>query len=178
MCSAKGLDTLVDAFGLIKQNEKLKNAKLKIIGGKTKGDIDFINKMEKKLAAVGVPGDVEFISEFNEQRRAEFLNSISVMSVPEKKAVAYGLYALESMASGVPVVQPNTGVFKELVEITGGGVLYAPNTPQALADALTPLLLDAEGTFEMGRRAREAIVNNFDINRTAGKMIELYKDTI
>ncbi len=178
MCFDKGLDILVDAFGLIKQNEKLKNAKLKIIGGKTKGDIDFINKIEKKLGSLGVLKDVEFISDFNEQRRADFLSSISVMSVPEKKPVAYGLYALESMASGVPVVQPATGVFKELIEITGGGVLYQPNAPRALADAMTPLLLDAKGTFEMGQRAREAIVNNFNINQTAEKMVELYKDTI
>ena len=178
MCFDKGLDILVDAFVLIKKNENLKNAKMKIIGGKTKADIDFINKIEKKLDAPDILKDVEFISDFNEQTRADFLSSISVMSVPEKKPVAYGLYALESMASGVPVVQPATGVFNELIEITGGGVLYQPNTPRALADAITPLLLNPQRTFEIGRHARDTIVNNFNINQTAENIVELYKGTI
>ena len=178
MCSDKGLDILVDAFVVIKKHEKLKSAKLKITGGKTKADTEFINKIEKKLGKLNMLKDIEFISDFNEQTRTDFLSSISILSVPEKKPVAYGLYALESMASGVPVVQPATGVFNELIEITGGGVVYQPNTPQALADAMTPLLLDKQGTFEIGQRARAAISKNFNINQTAEKMVELYKDTI
>jgi glycosyltransferase involved in cell wall biosynthesis len=178
MCYDKGLDILVDAFAIIKKNENLKNTKLKITGGKTKADIDFINKIEKKLADLDILKDVEFISDFNEQTRVDFLSSISVLSVPEKKPVAYGLYALESMASGVPVVQPATGVFNELIEITGGGILYQPNTPQALADAMTELLLDPQRTFEIGKQAREAIVDNFNINQTAENIVQLYKGTI
>ena len=178
MCFDKGLDILVDAFVLIKKNENLKNAKLKIIGGKAKADIGFIDKIKNKLTTPNILKDVEFITDFNEQTRLDFLSSISVMSVPEKKPVAYGLYALESMACGVPVVQPATGVFNELIELTGGGLLYQPNTSQALAEAMTPLLLDRQGTFEIGQRARAAIFNNFDINQTAEKIVELYKNTI
>ena len=161
-----------------KKNGNLKNAKLKITGGKTKADIDFVERIEKKLAALDILKDVEFIPDFNEQTRADFLSSISVLSVPEKKPVAYGLYALESMASAVPVIQPAAGVFNELIEITRGGILYQPNTPQALANAMIPLLLDPQRTFEIGKKAREAIVNNFNINQTAENMVQLYKGTI
>jgi len=178
MCYDKGLDILVDAFAIIKKNENLKNAKLKITGGKTKADIDFIDKIEKKLAALDILKNVEFIPDFNEQTRADFLSSISVLSVPEKKPVAYGLYALESMASAVPVIQPAAGVFNELIGITRGGVLYQPNTPQALAEAMTPLLLDPQRTFEIGKQARQAMLDNFNINQTAEKIVELYKGTI
>lgn len=178
MCYDKGLDILVDAFALVKKNGNLKNAKLKITGGKTKADIDFIERIEKKLAALDILKDVEFIPDFNEQTRADFLSSISVLSVPEKKPVAYGLYALESMASAVPVIQPAAGVFNELIEITRGGILYQPNTPQALANAMIPLLLDPQRTFEIGKKAREAIVNNFNINQTAENMVQLYKGMI
>lgn len=178
MCFNKGLDILVEAFVLVKKNENLKNAKLKITGGKTKADIDFIERIEKKLAALDITKDVEFLPDFNERTRADFLNSISVLSVPEKKSAAYGLYALEAMASAVPVVQPATGVFNELLEITKGGALYQPNTPQALAEAIKPLLLDPQRAFETGKKARQAILDNFNINQTAESIVKLYEDTI
>lgn len=178
MCYDKGLDILIDAFAIIKQNEYLKNAKLKITGGKTKADTGFIKKIKKTLADLDILKDAEFIPDFNERTRADFLTSISVLSVPEKKPVAYGLYALESMASAVPIIQPATGVFNELIEITRGGVLFQPNTPQALAEAIIPLLLDPQRTFEIGKQARQAILDNFDINQTAENIVQLYKDTI
>ena len=58
-----------------------------------------------------------------------------MLSVPERRPVAYGLYALEALASGVPIVEPDIGCFPEIVEAAGGGILYAPNTAEKLADS-------------------------------------------
>jgi len=89
--------------------------------------------------------------------------------------VAYGLYVLEALAAGVPVVEPAIGVFGELLEITGGGVLYEPDNTQALADALKLLLLDADYALELGRKGRRGVVENFDIKQTARKMVRIYE---
>ena len=51
-----------------------------------------------------------------------------------------GLFLLEAMASGVPVVQPRRGAFPEIVQKTGGGMIVEPDDPDALADALETLL--------------------------------------
>ena len=44
------------------------------------------------------------------------------MSVPVRKHDGYGLYLLEANAAGVPVVQPATGAFPEIIERTRGGI--------------------------------------------------------
>ena len=88
--------------------------------------------------------------------------------------MAYGLYVLEALAAGVPVVQPATGVFPELLEITGGGVLCEPNNADALADAIEGLLLNPDHARELGKRGREAICERFDINQTAAEMVRTY----
>ncbi len=49
------------------------------------------------------------------------------MSVPVRKHDGYGLYILEANAAGIPVVQPATGAFPEILEITNGGITYAPD---------------------------------------------------
>ena len=61
-----------------------------------------------------------------------------------------GLYALEAMAAGVPVVLPAHGAFPELLEASGGGVLFAPGDETGLALALSELLLDAERRLALG----------------------------
>ncbi|MHC4440026.1 MAG: glycosyltransferase family 1 protein, partial [Planctomycetota bacterium] len=72
------------------------------------------NKIRQNLRSHGVIDDVEFLPDFDREARIAFLKSLSVLSVPEKQPVAYGLYVLEALAAGVPVVEPESGVFPEL----------------------------------------------------------------
>ena len=178
MCPDKGLDTLAEAFIILKQREGLENIKLIAAGGGTSNDEAFISKVKQRLKDSGFIEDVEFWPGFERNERLDFFRSISVLSVPEKKPVAYGLYVLEALAAGVPFVEPAIGVFGELLEITGGGVLYEPDNTQALADALKPLLLDADYALELGAKGRRGVVENFNVKQTARKMVRIYEQVI
>jgi len=177
MCSEKGLDTLVDAFLELKNNEKLKNTKLRIAGGKRSDDETFLNKIRQKLHSHGVIDDVEFLPDFDREARTAFLRSLSVLSVPEKLPVAYGLYVLEALAIGVPVVEPASGVFPELLEITGGGLLFEPNNAEALAEALCSLQLDPIKAQRLSEQGRAAVSEKFNIEQTAEQMVRIYEQT-
>ena len=174
MCPERGLDTLVEAFIHLKKNEKLKNAKLRITGGKRTDDERFLNRIRKKLSSCGLIDDVEFLPDFDYNTKLAFLRTISVLSVPEKQPVACGLYVLESLAAGVPVVEPSNGVFPELLEMTGGGVLCEPNNAGALAAAMEPLLLDPDYAVDLGKRGRDAVLEKFNIEQTAEEMVRIY----
>ena len=58
-----------------------------------------------------------------------FLQGLDVLSVPTTYREPKGLYVLEALANGVPVVQPRHGSFPELIEATGGGLLVNPDDP-------------------------------------------------
>jgi len=96
------------------------------------------------------------------------------MSVPEKQPVAYGLYVLEALAAGVPVVEPASGVFPELLEMTGGGLLFEPNNFEALAEALSSLLLDPVKVQKLAEKGRAAVSEKFNIEQTAKEMVRIY----
>lgn len=174
MCHEKGLDTLVEAFLKIKKNEKLRTTKLRIAGGKRSDDEAFLDKLRQKLRSHGVIDDVEFLPDFDRKARIAFLRSLSVMSVPEKQPVAYGLYVLEALAAGVPVVEPASGVFPELLEMTGGGLLFEPNNFEALAEALSSLLLDPVKVQKLAEKGRAAVSEKFNIEQTAKEMVRIY----
>jgi glycosyltransferase involved in cell wall biosynthesis len=174
MCPDKGLDTLVDAFVHLKKNEKLKNARLRITGGKRADDEIFLNRIRQHLSSHDLIDDVEFQPDFDYNSKSGFLRTLSVLSVPEKQPVAYGLYVLEALAAGVPVVQPSSGVFPELLEMTGGGVLCEPNNATALASAMEPLLLEPDYARQLGKRGRDAVFEKFNIEQTAEEMVRIY----
>lgn len=177
-CPERGLERLVDAFILLKRDERLRPAKLRICGGKMSCDELFLERLQAKLTAAGVRADVDFLPAFDRGSRLEFLRSLSVLSVPEDKPVAYGLYLLEALAMGVPVVEPAIGCFPETLAMTGGGVLYEPNTAERLVEALTPLLLDPHAARRLGAEGRAGLARSFEIGRTAVQMIGVYEKII
>ncbi|MHC4573348.1 MAG: glycosyltransferase family 4 protein [Planctomycetota bacterium] len=178
MCFNKGLDTLVDAFVTLRKNTKLDNARLRIAGGKNRSDEGFVSEIRGRLEACGLIDDVEFVPSFDRETRLGFLRTLSVLCVPERRPVAYAVYALEAMAAGVPVVEPATGVFQELLEITGGGILYDAKDTDGLASALERVLLDANYGRELGNRGREVVFAKFNVDQTARELVHICEGAV
>src|SRR5207253_6244787 len=103
--------------------------------------------------------------------KVRFLQSIDVLSVPTVYREPKGLYVLEALANGVPVVQPRHGSFPELVERTAGGVLVEPDDPQALAAALRQLLENPALRDELGRKGKQAVHERFNADVMARETV-------
>jgi len=174
MCPDKGLDTLVEGFAILKAKDGLKNVRLRIAGGATVSHRAFVNQIRKNLHRQGLLEYVEFLPDFDWPDRANFLKSLSVLCVPEKHPVAGGVYVLEAWATGVPVVEPDMGAFRELVGETGGGLLYEPGNTAALAESLEVLLCDPQRAVDMGQRGRDAVCKQYNIERTAERMVQVF----
>ena len=66
---------------------------------------------------------LSYHGEVDREEKLAFLRGLDVLSVPATFDEPKGMFVLEAMASGVPVVQPRRGGFIEIVERTGGGLL-------------------------------------------------------
>lgn len=78
---------------------------------------------------------------------------------------------MEAMAAGLPVVSTHTGSIDELVTSLTGS-LVAQRDPQALADALEPLIRDAALRRATGARARERVRTSFSTEATTAVLRE------
>ena len=175
MSRDNGFDILVDAFILLKRREGFDNVRLVLTGGHTGDDTRFIRQNRKKLAREGILGNVEFHDDFVDQGRMEFFKKISVLSVPVRMGEAFGLYLVEAMAAGVPVVQPALGAFPEIIGMSGGGLTYRNNNPEELAGSLAEILSDNELLKEKSQKARKGVEEHFNITRQAGELIVHYE---
>lgn len=178
LCEYYGLDILVDAFIKLKSDSRLKDLKLYITGGMTKDNQKYVHAFQKKLVKKGFLNDVKIFPEFDRISRLQFLKSLTVLSVPMRIGEAFGTFQIEAQAAGVPIIEPRIGAIPELLEITGGGILYEPNTPEALADALQSILLQPAKAHELGQKGQAAVFQHFSNDIMAQKLIKVFKTVI
>jgi glycosyltransferase involved in cell wall biosynthesis len=174
MCRDKGLPALVEAYIRLRRDPAAPRARLQIAGAQTPGDRPLVAQLRRWLNEAGLESDAAFYPNLDRAQKIGFLQGLSVLSVPATYGECFGLYVLEALACGVPVVQPRHAAFPEVLEATGGGVLCEPDNPQALADALAALLADPARLEGLGRDGREQVLARFSLERMADRILEVY----
>lgn len=171
----KGLATLVEAFALL--HRRMPNVCLKLGGSMSPADEPFVKALRSDLRARGLDAYVSLQPNLTRSEKIAFLQSLSVLSVPATYGEAFGLYVLEALACGVPVVQPRHGAFPELLEKTGGGILCAPDDPAALSTELETLLRDPVRARGLGAEGRVRVREAFGVERMAREVLAVYERT-
>ena len=161
MCPLKGLDLLVDSFIELKELEKFSDLRLEIAGGMTAEDEPFVEEQRRKLIQAGLEDSFSIRPNLTREQKLDFLRNLTVFSVPARYPEAFGLYVVEAMAAGVPVVLPNAGSFPELVNITQGGCVYDSDSNGALTNSLEDALSDPMEAKKMGLQGHRAVSENF-----------------
>ena len=70
------------------------------------------------------------------------------------------------------MVLPDSGAFPELVEQTQGGCIYQPNEPNALVEALEPLLNNPDQAKVMGLVGHSSVARDFSNEKLAMRLVE------
>jgi glycosyltransferase involved in cell wall biosynthesis len=174
MCQVKGLDTLLEAYLLLKRRERWRDLRLCVGGGLGPSDEPFVAALRERLKAAGCLHDAEFCPNLDKAAKQRFLRTLSVLSTPAIYGEAFGLYVIEAMAAGVPVVQPRHGAFPEIVEATGGGILCDPGNPLALAEAIESLLSDEPKRRALAEAGRRAVIAGYSARHMAERMLACF----
>ena len=126
--------------------------RLEAAGYLARAHAPYLEDVKRQLDAAGLAGEFTYHGAVDRDGKLAFLQTLDVLSVPATYDEPKGVFLLEAMASGVPVVQPRRGAFTEIVEKTGGGLLVAPDDPAALADGLYALWQDRAMAATLGER--------------------------
>ena len=172
LCPLKGLDLLVDAYLEIMNRGNYHELELRVAGGMTTEDKPYLAEQKNKLDAAGLLDKSTFSPNVDRNGKLAFLRELSVFSVPARFPEAFGLYVLEALAAGVPAVLPRKGAFPEILEATGGGLLYEENQPSALADALEDLLSRPDEARSIGLHGHEIVTKRFSNERLAKELVD------
>ena len=91
---------------------------------------------------------------------------------------AFGIVALEAMATAKPVVVTDIPGVREVVENGVEGLLAEPVNPEELAAKMSLLLGDAKLRREMGRRGRKKVESQFGIEKITDAIERVYAQVV
>jgi glycosyltransferase involved in cell wall biosynthesis len=174
----KGLHILCEAYRRLRSNEGLPPSRLCAAGYLAPEHKPYLAQIRRDLDAWGLSAHFTYHGELERPGKLDFLQKVSVFSVPGLYADPKGLFLLEAMACGIPVVEPRHGAFTEIVETTGGGILVDPNNPDRLAEGILDLWRDAVKRRELASRGYEGVRQHYSSVRMAEKTLEVYQSLL
>ena len=174
----KGLHVLAAAYRRFRARSSANKARLIVAGYLAPEHAAYLDGIVDDMNSAGLRSEFEYRGELDRARKIAFLQSLDVMSVPATYDEPKGIFLLEAMAVGVPVVQPRRGAFPEIVETSGGGILVDRDDPEALAAGLErvqtePLL--ATTLSEAGVRGVRA---HYTVGHMAEAVEQVYRETL
>lgn len=134
----KGLHLLAEAWREFRRHYR-EPARLEVAGYLAGEHRAYLDSIAAQMGEWGLGGDFDYRGELGRAEKVAFLSSLDGFCVPPVYDDPKGLYLLEAMASGVPVVAPARGALLEHVDTCEGGLLVAPDDPEAIAQSLLEL---------------------------------------
>jgi glycosyltransferase involved in cell wall biosynthesis len=175
ICPEKGFHLLAEAFRILRQTPDAPRCRLRVSGWLGENNRPYFEEIRQRIASWELAGSFEHLESPDHASKVRFLQGLDVLTVPTVYREPKGLFVLEALANGVPVVQPRHGSFPELVDKTGGGLLVNPEDPADLARGLRQLLDNPEQRRALGRRGQDAVRREFTAERMAEKTLEVYR---
>jgi glycosyltransferase involved in cell wall biosynthesis len=173
ICPEKGLHVLVEAFRILRQ--RLPNARLIAGGYLGKRDEAWFEKLRRDARDLG--DSFEYIgSPPDHDSKVSFLKTLDVLSVPTVYQEPKGLFALEAMANGIPVVLPSHGAFPEMLARSGGGVLVEPECPDELAASLETLLTNPINRAQLAKTGYQGVRKFFSAEVMARESLAVFEE--
>jgi glycosyltransferase involved in cell wall biosynthesis len=171
----KGLQVLAEAYGHLRERTAGAPIRLEAAGYLAPAQQGYLDDVKRTLERAGVVHEFTYHGAVDRARKLAFLQSLDVLSVPATYDEPKGVFLLEAMAAGVPVVQPRRGAFTEIVERTGGGLLVAPDDPAALAEGLHALWKDRALAARLGGQGFAGVREHYSVQRSADRLMAVYE---
>jgi glycosyltransferase involved in cell wall biosynthesis len=174
----KGFHVLADAYRRIRKTGALSNARLRAAGYLAPEHRNYLKEIQEAMNKSEFGGEFSYEGVLDREQKIAFLQSLDLLSVPATYNEPKGIFLLEAMACGVPVVQPRRGGFTEIVETTGGGLLVEPDNIDALAEGILKVATDHELAERLGQNGFAKVREHYSVARMADSALTAYESVL
>lgn len=174
----KGLHVLAKAYRQLRSSGRLPAARLEAAGYIAPEHKNYLNDIECEMSNAGLADEFNYRGVVDRDEKISFLQSLDVLSVPATYDEPKGIFLLEAMACGVPVIQPRRGGFTEVVKKTGGGLLVGPDNDESLAEGLLRLHDDPELREKLGASGFTGVREHYTVGHMADRALEVYASVL
>lgn len=173
----KGLHLLAEAWREFRKQYS-GPARLEAAGYLAPEHRQYLDSVGKRMNDWGLASEFEFLGELERPEKLRFLASLDAFCVPPVYDDPKGLYLLEAMASGVPVVAPARGALIEHVDVCEGGLLVAPDDAGAIAGAFLELAENPVRARALGASGHLGVARQRSLQVMARRTLAVYQSII
>jgi glycosyltransferase involved in cell wall biosynthesis len=163
------LDLLVEAFAEVAPRHP--RARLLLIGDGP--DREGVAELAQKL---GVGERVQFVGKVPHAAIPAHLAALDIAVIPHSNTYGSPMKLFEYMAAGRTVLAPWLPPIVSVIGRDDGGKLFPPLDKEGLRAALEELLADEARRKEMGRRAREKVLEGYVWRRHAETILRIHAE--
>ncbi len=172
----KGLHHLVEGFVRLAVQPSHQDLSLHVAGWLGENNRRYFDDLQAKIASAGLTDRFFYHGSPSLEEKVNLLRSFDLMSVPTDYHEPKGLFVLESLAAGVPVIQPEHGAFPELIASTGGGLLIRPSDADHLCEMIQHLKSDPILRKQLGQTGAQQVAERHAIEQAAKHMKQICFD--
>lgn len=166
----KRWDVLIEVAKILKQRSF--PFRMLIAGGGSDS-----NKMNKLIKALGVEKEIKYLGPLGHEEVPAFFRKIDIFVFPSERE-SLGLVAVESLASGVPVICFNNGAVNEFIKEGYNGFIYEDNSPSVVANKILEYNnLPKEEKLLLGKNAHLS-ANKFSNEIISQKLLKVLKSSL
>ena len=174
----KGLHVLAEAYKEIRLSGELPAARLEVAGYLAPEHKPYLAEIEDKMKAAGLGNEFHYHGVVDREQKIAFLRKLDVLSVPATYDEPKGIFLLEAMACGVPVVQPRRGAFTEIIERTGGGLLVEKDDSKSLGKGLVRIYNNPELGVRLGETGAQNVREHYSVANMTDRALEAYESVL
>jgi glycosyltransferase involved in cell wall biosynthesis len=135
------------------------------------GDGEQRRGLEDLAVSLGVASDVKFLGTRSDVASVLRACDVFCHAAPWEP---FGIVALEAMAVGLPIVVPNAGGIREILNTGEGGLLYPALDDRALSQAMVMLAHDLSLRKTLKAAGRRIVGERFSVQRYLHNLYQAY----
>lgn len=164
-----GIIYIIEAAGILIKKRTDLQFKFYLIGG---GELEYYKGIIKDKQLENyfeVTGRIAF------EKISDYHNMLDIfLNVSVDDSESFGVAAVEAMSCERPVVVTDVGGLKEVVNNGEFGIVVPKRNPEAIATAIEGILGDKEKAAQLGQKARQNVLKNYDWQNNLQLMIDEY----
>lgn len=139
------------------------------------GQVDYADKIREMIKTLGLEQQVIMTGFLDDV--PSLMKAMDLLVLPSNNE-AFGIVLLEAMANGKAIVGSRSGAIPEIVRHEESGLLFAPGSADALAEAILRLVRSAEERAWMGEQGERIFHESFSLDREVEDTERLYRSLL
>jgi len=135
------------------------------------GDGEQRSELEGLAESLGIASHVKFLGTRSDVAQVLRACHVFCHAAPFEP---FGIVAIEAMAVGLPIVVPDSGGIREIVEHGVNGLLYPALNHQALGEAMVKFTSEPALRESMGVAGRKIVEERFSVQQYLSKLYQAY----